>query len=264
VRYAEACKHFEEARKYFKRSPEGPDYLSSGHSALEIANNYQYMSKPPEEVEKYVLEAQADLKEHGTVYAVSLGVLALGYFYWYRGNYDAGLEQLEAARTAFEGISRPVDVARCLFEASRCHASKGDYLKALDTVKSALRGYEKIGLARQVCESMILMVRYLKMLDRGDEALEVLRRCLGQSQTLGSPLVIARTMEEFGAIYARKTDYAAARAAYESAQEQFESLPETVLGQEGAARCRHNLLQLARIEKCPDDSGIQLLHATRY
>jgi len=35
----------------------------------------------------------------------------LGYFYWYRGDNDKGLETLEAARIAFEPIDRPVDVA---------------------------------------------------------------------------------------------------------------------------------------------------------
>jgi tetratricopeptide (TPR) repeat protein len=112
----------------------------------------------------------------------------------------------------------------------------------------------------------VLMARYLKMLDRGDEALEILRYCPEQCQPLGSPLLIAQTLEEFGAIYAQKGDHRAARAAYEGAQEQFESISVTSLGQEGAARCRHNILQLLQLEQNPADAIIQLVlqHATRY
>jgi tetratricopeptide (TPR) repeat protein len=222
------------------------------------------MSKLSDFVEKFVLEARNDLREDGSVYAVSLGLLALGYFHWYRGDYDKGLEELEEAKTAFEGISRPVDVARCLLEASRCHAGKSSYIKALDTIKGALQGYEHIGLTRQVCEALVLMARYLKMLDRGDEALTILRRCLEQCQSLGSPLLNGQTLEEFGAIYAQKGDHRAARAAYEGSQEQFESILGTSLGQEGADRCRHNLSQLLRLEQDPADNIIQLQHATRY
>jgi tetratricopeptide (TPR) repeat protein len=264
VHNSDACKHFEEARKYFRNLSEGPDLRGSGHSALELASNYQYMSKPSNVVEKFVLEAQNDFREEGSVYTVTLGLLALGYFYWYRGDYDNGLEQLEAARTAFEGISRPVDVARCLFEASRCHAGKGSYSKALDAINDALQAYEHIGLPREVCEALVLMARYLKMLDRGDQALEILRRCLEQCQSFGGPLLIAQTLEEFGAIYSQKGDHRAARVAYEGAQEQFESIPGTFLGQEGAARCQHNLLQLLQFGENSADNNLQFQHATRY
>jgi hypothetical protein len=102
------------------------------------------------------------------------------------------------------------------------------------------------------------------MLDRGDEALEVLQRCFEQCQSLGSPLLIGQTLEEFGAIYAQKEDRCAARVAYESAQQQFESIHGIPLGQEGTDRCRHNLLQLLQLEKNTADNIMQLQHATRY
>lgn len=261
VQNADACKHFKEARKYFRNQR---NWERSGHCALELANNYQYMSEPPNIVEKFVLEAQNDFKEDGRVYAVSLGLLTLGYFCWYRGDYDKGLEHLEAARAAFEGINRTIDVATCLLEASRCHAGNACYLEALDAIKGAHRGYEGIGVTRQVCEALVLMARYLKMLDRGGEALEILRCCLEQCQPLGCPLLIAQTLEEFGTIYAQKGDHPAARAAYEGAQEQFESISVTSLGREGEARCRHNILQLLQLEQNPADNIIQLQHATRY
>jgi hypothetical protein len=87
------------------------------------------------------------------------------------------------------------------------------------------------------------------MLDRGDEELEILPRCLEQYQSLGSPLLIAQTLEEFGAIDAQKGDHCAARAAYGGAQEQFESISGTSPGQEGAARCQHNLLNYFGLSK---------------
>jgi tetratricopeptide (TPR) repeat protein len=264
VRYADACDHFEEALAYYRNLSDGSDLLRMGQCSLELAYTYQHMSKPPHVVEKIILEAQKYFKENGSEYGIAHGLYGLGHFYWYRGHHDAGLQQLDTAKVIFERIQRPVDVALCLYEAAKCHAGEARYPQALESIKEALRLFERLALARQVCESLVLMARYFKMLHLDDDALDILRRCLEQCQTLGSPLLVAQTLEEFGAVYAHKTDYRASCAAYEGAQEQFKSIPDIHLGQEGAARCHHNLHQLLRMEGNPVDNNIQLQHAIGY
>jgi tetratricopeptide (TPR) repeat protein len=263
-RYPDACSHFEEARSCFRTLSDGPDLLHAGRCALALSDTYQYMSKPSTVVEKFVLEAQSDLNDCGSEYGLACGLFGLGVFYWYRGGRDEGLPQFDAAKAAFEKLDRPVDVAHCLHEAARCHAGGGRYSEALDASKRALQDYEHLGLTHQRCEALIRMARYLKMLDRDDDALRILPRSLEECQRLGSPLLIAQTLEEFGEIYTCRKDYSAARAAYEGAQEQYESMSGTCLDHRGAARCQHNFLQLIRMEKSPTDNSICLRYGPRY
>jgi tetratricopeptide (TPR) repeat protein len=263
-RYSEACGPFKEARECFKTLPDGPDLVRAGQCAAQLTQTYQYMSEPADTMETLILECQDDFRESGSLYGIAFGMFHLGYFYWYRGDNDKGLETLEAARIAFEPIDRPVDVALCLHESARCHASENRYSEALDTIEAAIQKYEQLNLTRRRCDCLVLKARYLKMLDRDDDALELLPRNLETSQWLGSPLLIAQTLEEFGAVYARKRDHRASRAAYEGAQEQFESMSGIALGQEGSARCRHNLLYVALMEENRTDDSISLKHADRY
>jgi tetratricopeptide (TPR) repeat protein len=265
VRYAEACEHFKEAREHFRDLPDEPDSLGAGNCALDLADAYQYLSKPPNVVEKLVLEAQNDFKKDGSKFGKARGLYGRGRTCWYQGNHNAGLELLDIAREIFEPMERPIDVAFCLYEAAKCHAGEGRYLQAMESIQGALLIFENLSLVRQECESSVLKARYLRMLDRGDDSLGILRRCLEKCQHLGSPRLIAQTLEEFGAVYARKADYRAARAAYEGAQEQFESIPDTCLSQEGGARCQHNIIQLLRVERDPVGcSSIQLQYAIRH
>jgi tetratricopeptide (TPR) repeat protein len=262
-RYSDAVNSFKKARECFRSLPNGPDLFRAGQCGLELCDAYQYMQKSLL-AEDVLLEAQDDLKKSGREYGVALGLLTLGGLHFYMNEDDEALKQFDAAKTAFERLHRPVDVANCLHDAARSYAMLERYLEALDASEHALRAFDQFGLTHKLCEAMIRKARYLKMLDRDDDAMEILPRTLEECQRLGSPLLIAQTLEEFGEVCANKTNHSAARAAYERAQEQYESMGRTSLGRDGARRCRHNISRLILMEDDPAGNTLHLKPSARY
>ena len=256
-RYRDACNCFGEARECFKTLSDGPDLHRAGECALRLSYISTYMNDVTA-ARKFVFEAQADLKESGSAYSVACGLLGLGRFYSGTDDFDKALETLGAAQTAFECLHRPVDVAHCLYTTARCEAHKGRYSEALDASQRALQVFERFGLNYQTYQAVGRTAEYLKILGRYDDAIQILPRCLEECQRIGNPIETGQTLEKFAEIYVHMKDYRAARAAYQGALEQYESMLGDYMGDDGAGRCRHNLLQVTQREEDPTNTSICL------
>ena len=262
-RYADAAKRLKAGREYFRCLPDPHDLFCAGQCGLELSEVHQYMQELSL-AEDVLREAQDDLKKSGKEYGVALGLLHLGNLYWFNCNNEEALQKFDAAKTAFRHLQKPVDVAYCHHGAARTYAQLGRYSEAKDASEHAIQAFESFGLLHSLCEALIRKARYLKMLDRDDDAMEILPRCLEECQHLDSPLLIAQTLEEFGEVCANKANYSAARTSYERAQEQYERMDRTPLGRGGASRCQHNISQLTLMEEDPAGNSLHLKPAARY
>ena len=262
-RYIDAARTLKAGRECFRCLPDGHDLFRAGQCGLELSHVYQYMQESSL-AEDVLREAQDDLEKGGNEYGVALGLLHLGKLCWHNGNNEEALQKFVAAEIAFSHLHKPVDVAYCHHHAARSYAMLGKYLEAKDASENAIQAFETFRLLRSLCEALTLKARYLKMLGRDVDAMEILLRSLEESQRLGSPLPIAQTLEEVGEVCANKANYGAARASYERALEQFESMGRTYMDQSGASRCRHNISQLILMEKDPAGNSLHLKPAARY
>jgi tetratricopeptide (TPR) repeat protein len=109
-RYTDAMRHLEEALKVFGTLADGPDMLRASECALEVLQTHEYMATPSDVLEDILPKVQAHLDESGSEYGVALGLLGRGrvYFYSTLHHDNEALQYLDAAKTALEGLHRPV------------------------------------------------------------------------------------------------------------------------------------------------------------
>jgi tetratricopeptide (TPR) repeat protein len=120
-----------------------------------------------------------------------------------------------------------------------------NYSEALDLAKQALETAEQTGDGYLIGQALRTTARCLIVLKRYDEALSVLQRSLSESRALGHALAIAQNLELLGYTQAARMQLFVARAAYRAGQVQYGSMGSTTMGQDGKARCEHNIRELA-------------------
>ncbi|KAJ7485460.1 hypothetical protein FB451DRAFT_1392201 [Mycena latifolia] len=221
-RYDEACQHFEDARRGFKNLPGGSDRVRLGECSMELATTWMFMTKPLQDIESLVLEAQADLShDESDKYHVACGLLGLGKFLWLNNQYEQALETLSSAMATFEELNCPASTSACLFCMAQIYARQRKHTEALAVAKQALEKAEQAGEMRRIGDLLNLIARYLIGLSLHDEAYAIIERGLQTYQVLGSPLGIAQMLELLGYTCAAKMDLAGAQVAYEGALVQF-------------------------------------------
>ncbi|KAJ7485491.1 hypothetical protein FB451DRAFT_58282 [Mycena latifolia] len=243
-RYDEACQHFEDAHRGFSSLPGGSDRVRAGECSIEQATTWRFMSKPAQEMESFVLEAQADLShDKSNKYHVARGLLGLGCFLWYNHQDEQALETLSSAVATFEELHSPASTFWCLFHMAQTYARQRKHTEAFAIAKQALEKGEQAGDMRVIGDILAITARYLIGLSLHDEAYAIIERALRTYQVLGSPLGTGATLELLGYTCAAKMDLAGARVAYEGARVQFGKV-QSGHGEWGKARCTRNLRQL--------------------
>ncbi|KAJ7485486.1 hypothetical protein FB451DRAFT_58018 [Mycena latifolia] len=256
--YDEAHQHFEDARRGFSSLPGGSDRVCAGECSMQLATTWRFMSKPPQEIELLVLEAQADLSyDKSNKYHVARGSLGLGRFLWYNDQDEQALEALSSAMATFEELDSPESMSACLVYMAQIHAYHGKHIEALAIAKQALEKGEQVGYIRRIGDILNLIARYLIGLSLHDEAYAIIERGLQTYQVLGSPLGIAQLLELLGYACAAKMDLAGARVAYEGARVQFGKV-RSRRGEIGTAMCTHNLQELDDMQAL-DQTGLSRL-----
>ena len=127
---------------------------------------------------------------------------------------EEALEELQEAKTLLVELNYRDEVAGCVLMTARCLALLGQYHRALELLDEAIRLYELDGSPDDT--GFILKVRCLKGADIwGEQLTTTLKIALEQSQELGKPSNTAMVLFEFGELYVRQKDWAAARLAYQ-------------------------------------------------
>ncbi|KAF8208365.1 P-loop containing nucleoside triphosphate hydrolase protein [Mycena galopus ATCC 62051] len=260
-RYEEACEHFEEARRYFRGLPGGPDRQRAGKCSLQLADAWQYLHKPSPEIRLLVLEAQADLShDESDKLHVARGLLGLANFLWDAEENREALEALDTAKMIFEDLNRPASTAECLYLITRALCVRSNYLQALPIAEQTLAKAEQSGDDFLIWLGLSVVAPILLHLSRHDEAFPILNRMLGKSQALGRPLAIAQTLEMLGYNRAAKMDLSAARDAYQGARLHFSKVS-SEMGEDGKERCSDNLNKL---EAQGVEAGLDLSELTKF
>ncbi|KAF8208400.1 hypothetical protein K438DRAFT_324546 [Mycena galopus ATCC 62051] len=258
ARYVEACEHFEEARRFFKGLPSGPDRHRAGRCSMSLASTWRYMEKPAYEIRPLVLEAQLDLSyDESDKLHVARGLLGLADFHWYAGEFDEALEILDTAKQIFESLNRPASTADCLLLMTRTFASRWNYTEALPIAEQVLAKAEQSGDDNLIWFGLWVLAHSLLHFSRHDEAFDILNRALEKSQIMGGPLGIAQSLEMLGYNRAAKMELPAARDAYQGAQLHFSKVSSD-MGQDGEARCSYNLRKLEGMEDGLDLSELEM------
>ncbi|KAJ7442541.1 hypothetical protein B0H11DRAFT_493112 [Mycena galericulata] len=245
-RYEEACQHFEDARRYFKKSSSGADLVRAGKCAMQLSKAWEFMGKPPHDVGLLVEEAHTYLTSDGTDrYEVACGLLDVSSFLWWSHCLDEALEMLPVVKAIFEELECPASTAECLVLLAKICAAKGDYTTAIATAREALAMAEPVGCVAITGGILDIMPCYLMELAiYDDETLGMVERSLLLAQEMGDPLQIAHQLESLGHICAARMDLRAARFAYEAARAQYATIRSTFMGEDGEAACTTNLTML--------------------
>jgi tetratricopeptide (TPR) repeat protein len=242
--YEEACQHLEDARRWFKNSPDGPDRLRAGECSMDLAETWMYMSRNPDEIREAVLEAKDDLSyDWSDKYHVARGLVGLGMFLQWNGDFYEALETLDSAKVIFEDLDCPASITECLFYMAWMYARRQDYAKALSIAELALANAQRAGDEHRVGETLQIVAANLMCLGSHDKAFGMIAQALSTTQGVGSPLGIGQTLELLAYNCAAKMDISGARDAYEGAQVQFKNIAST-LGDCNEARCADNLRKL--------------------
>ncbi|KAJ6551852.1 hypothetical protein B0H19DRAFT_1073485 [Mycena capillaripes] len=236
--YEEACRHFQKACRGFKSLPDGPDRLRVGECSMDLAETWMLMSRNPSDIRDIVLEAKADLSyDESDRYHVARGLLGLGAFlFWFDHKDSEVLEALDPAKEIFEDMECPASTSECLYLMARIYTRRNDYAQALPIAKHALAHAERAGDEFRIGETLQIVAANLICLGSHDEALGFTARALSTTQSLGSPLGIAQTLELLAYNCAAKLDISGARAAYEGAQARFNNVT-SVLGEKNKVYC---------------------------
>ncbi|KAJ6489780.1 hypothetical protein C8R45DRAFT_1213232 [Mycena sanguinolenta] len=257
--YEEASRHFQKACRGFKTLPDGPDRHRVGECSMDLAETWMIMSKNPSDIRDVVLEAKADLSyDESDTYHVSRGLLGLGAFrFWYDHKDSEVLEALDPAKEIFEDLECPASTSECLYLMARIYTRRQDYAQALLIAKHALAHAERVGDEFRIGETLQIVAADLICLGSHDEALGIIARALSTTQSLGSPLGIAQTLELLAYNCAAKLDISGARAAYEGAQARFNNVT-SMLGEVGGTRCADNLQILNKMNNV-DETAFSVL-----
>lgn len=214
---------------------------------IDEKTSYMQQSYNAEQVLHNVSEE--DLDADGYVRARSN--LAHGGYCWYKRRHLEAVENLTAAKEAFETqeINRPVDAAYCLQSISRALASMGEFTDAVEAVDQSLKIYEKFGPDNRLVETLLVKDYILLSVKAPfDEVLPTLERTLQKGQELGLPLPIAQALDLLGELHARERKLPSAIKYYKAAEVEYETISQANMVNRG----RNNHSQLALMENNPE------------
>jgi tetratricopeptide (TPR) repeat protein len=206
--YQEGRAHFDEARDLF--SALGDD-LRTFRSEMESVRAATFYFGANEQ-----LLSQSQSRWNSRPHSPEISALMpfySGEVHFYLMRTEEALEELQAAKTLLIDLNYHHDAAHCMLATARCLAVLGRYHHALEVVDETIRLYEQVGLPDD--RGFLNKSRHLKGADIWDEQLSTtLEIALQRSQELGNPLHTALVLDEFGELYVRRKDWAAARLAY--------------------------------------------------
>jgi len=107
-----------------------------------------------------------------------------------------------------------------LYYSARCHARKGRYREAVAIMDEAIQRFKELGVVTHEIKKFTQLVkaRFLRGMSTSDEEiLSVLDLALQETRQFGCHYAIGLTLQQFGDLYARRGDFAAAQVAYEGA-----------------------------------------------
>jgi tetratricopeptide (TPR) repeat protein len=245
-KYEHACKSYIEARDYFRKLP---NVVRASECSFELVELYIYMHQPDNAEQALRSVSEEDLDADGYVRARSN--LAHGGYCWYKRRHLEAVENLTAAKEAFETqeINRPVDAAYCLQSISRALASMGEFTDAVEAVDQSLKIYEKFGPDNRLVETLLVKDYILLSVKAPfDEVLPTLERTLQKGQELGLPLPIAQALDLLGELHARERKLPSAIKYYKAAEVEYETISQANMVNRG----RNNHSQLALMENNPE------------
>ena len=257
TQFQKACARFDEARDLFTTLG---DELQTFYSEMEsVRAAAYYFAENKERLSQFT--SRWTSRPHGAEIS-ALMHLSSGEIHLYFEHAEEALEELQEAKTLLAKLNYHGDVAYCLLKSASCFALLGQYHRALEVVDESIQLYEQVGLPQDM--GFIHKVRYLKGADIWDEQLTTtLKIALEHSQELGKPLNIALVLFEFGELYVRQKDWAAARLAYQELIRELEGFSDhssSVL----LVKTKNNLLYIDAQETNCLDSSIEFQPQVRF
>ena len=255
----EGCARFDEARDLF--SALGDD-LRTFYSEKESIMATIYSSYSAENNQRlFQFKSSWNSRPHGAEIS-ALMQLSSGEIHIYFDHAEEALEELQEAKTLLVKLNHHHDAAYCMLMTARCLAILGQYRRALEVVDEAIRLYEQVGLPDD--KGFILKVRYLKGADIwGEQLSTTLEIGLEHAQKLGKPLHTALVLDEFGELYVRQRDWAAARLAYQELIRELEGFSD-LRSSAYLDDAKNNLLYVDAQETNCWDSSIEFWPPARY
>jgi tetratricopeptide (TPR) repeat protein len=175
---------------------------------------------------------------------------------------EEALEELQEAKTLLVKLNYNHEVADSMLRTARCLAVLGKYHRALEVVDETIRLYEQLGLPDD--RGFLNKSRYLKGANIwGDELSTTLQIALQRSQELGKPLYVALVLDEFGELYVRRKDWAAARLAYRELIKELDGFSDYTTTRV-LANTENNLLYIEAQETNRSDSSVEFRPPQRF
>ena len=172
------------------------------------------------------------------------------------------LEELQEAKILLVELNYHHDAAHCMLVATRCFALLGQYHRALEVMDETIRLYEQVGLPDD--QAFLNKSRYLKGADIwGDELSTTLQTALQRCQELGNPLHTALVLDEFGELYVRRKDWAAARLAYRELIRELDGFSDYTSSRV-LVNTKNNLLYIDIQEANGSDSSVEFRPPQRF
>ena len=255
----EGCARFDEARGLF--SALGDD-LRTFYSERESIMTTVYSSYSAENNQRLLqFKSSWNSRPHGAEIS-ALMHLCIGEIRLFLEDAQEALEELQEAKTLLVELNYHYDVAVCMFTTARCLALLGQYHRALEVVDEAIRLYEQVGLPDD--KGFIIKVRYLKGANiSGEQLSTTLKIALEQSQELGKPFNTALVLYEFGDLYVRQKDWAAARLAFQELIKELDGFSD-LASSAFLDSAENNLLYIDAQETNCSDSSIEFQPPARF
>ncbi|KIM49724.1 hypothetical protein M413DRAFT_21884 [Hebeloma cylindrosporum] len=213
--------------------------------------------------EQVLLEAQSRWSSHSHNVEISAFMeYYSGEVHFYLMHTEKALEELQRAKRLFVELDYHHEAADCMLSTGRSFAVLGQYHRALEVVEEAIPLYERLGMPDD--RSFINKSRHLKGANVwGEELTTTLEAALKRTQELGKPLHVALVLDEFGELYVRRKDWAAARLTYQELLKQLDGLSDYTTSRV-RTNTKHNMLYIAAREANGLDCGIEFRPPQRF
>ena len=206
--------------------------------------------------EELLLQSQSRWKSRPHIPEITaLMLFDLGELHYYLMRNEEAWEELQEAKTLLLELNYHLDVAHSMLVSTRCLAIFGQFHRALEVMDEAILIYEQVGLPDD--RAFLNKGRYLKGADIwGEQLSTTLETALEHAQKLGKPLHTALVLDEFGELYVRRKDWAAARLAYRELLRELGGFSDFTSSRV-RANTQNNLLYIDAQESNRSDSSIK-------
>lgn len=251
ARYSEACDHFDEARRLFKKLRDKPQ---SGECTLQLVRTWRYMAEETTNLKKMkkttmqaVKELSSNKKDH---YHVSRAELGLGHHLLHAQEWEKARTSFTEALNFFEKSKNLGSASECLHNLARIEATQTvNYPLAIDLSQKALEYAEESGDDSLVTYALGLLACYHLLSRNFEKAAGILLKSHPKAIALGDLLVIALVNEQLGYLYAATKDRQKAIEFYQDSRQKFDAIGSTIAGDKGRKRCDDNLKILQQGEQ---------------